>query len=942
MVTSDINYKGSFDSIEAVWAAYPYGGIEGDYLLVNNVKYRWNKYVGKWENAEVVTETPARETITFDGDVNVQNDLTVAGVLRAKKFVVDDLPTGIEEVEITESAVSGGNNVVTITYTNGESQTFIVKNGEAGKTAGAFGFASSTASQSTWNTAKNYLVPTANEGEFNVYSYEADAWSLVDTFEVSIAGTADAVEYDDTTTQLDADNVQEALVALSNKTYPVDSALDNNSTDPVENKVITKELKKASDYLTGDIRLLAVGQYFNYNEVVRTSDGQLRRMSKNITPLSLSEELVLNDIKASGSSTYSVESAVEPYDSTNTYTSGDYAFGRPSVLTVTIDLSQAVLPAVGETASVSVTIGSNTHVIEVTSSSTAASIAASIDSAFDLFGWTMTDNSDGTLTIVCDTAGANDLSVSFVDTDNINIDITKATTSGALTLSKYSGSAWSVAAVATMATDGIITSRDVTWLTENATVQNNIHLDLDERTAYVEAVDISSIDTINLIINASGIWYGNSAYKHKLVPLSGAKYIRLKTGNSYTCNYTFLTSTYCTVNKAAPYSAEATRPYSTLAKNSYIELKVPADAVYLYLRWKDNNGTYYIPSAVIKVEYVKDELEERTTNKWLADNEYTWQTHRMNKIVDSFTYQLASERTSGLALAHCSDMHGDASNLQRVMQYVRQNSLIDDAIHTGDIVYYSRTDAVPITSAGVQDMLQVIGNHDHWGNRETAYTDAQKFARYMSNIGSWGVEYTQDVCYYYKDYYTDTRLIVLDCMQWSGTTWNAAQEAWFIATLESARTAGRRVVVATHCPLSGVTDLKNGFNDRNAINMDEINVYCPANVRLAIKGAVQDFIDAGGTFVCYLTGHTHFNKLGWLTDYPDQLQITMSNSGGYRKDNISNLSALKHRNAINKDEFNIIFVRAQYLSIARFGRCYNYWWQKADTITIDYVNKEMF
>ena len=239
MVTSDINYKGSFGSIEAVWAAYPYGGIEGDYLLVNNVKYRWNKYVGKWENAEVVTETPARETITFDGDVNMQNDLTVAGVLRAKKFVVDDLPTGIEEVEITESAVSGGNNVITITYTNGESQTFNIKNGEAGKTMGAFGFASSTASQSTWNTAKNYLVPTANEGEFNVYSYEADAWSLVDTFEVSIAGTAGDVEYDDTTTQLDADNVQEAIEALNNKTYPIDDALDETSTEPVQNKVVT-------------------------------------------------------------------------------------------------------------------------------------------------------------------------------------------------------------------------------------------------------------------------------------------------------------------------------------------------------------------------------------------------------------------------------------------------------------------------------------------------------------------------------------------------------------------------------------------------------------------------------------------------------------------------------------------------------------------------------
>ena len=109
MITSDTNFRGNFDSIEAVWEAIPYGGVEGDYLNIQGVKYRWNKYLAMWENAEVVTETPARETVTFDEDVNMQNNLTVAGVLRAKKFVVDDLPTGIEDVDpVTKSFTSSG------------------------------------------------------------------------------------------------------------------------------------------------------------------------------------------------------------------------------------------------------------------------------------------------------------------------------------------------------------------------------------------------------------------------------------------------------------------------------------------------------------------------------------------------------------------------------------------------------------------------------------------------------------------------------------------------------------------------------------------------------------------------------------------------------------------------------------------------------------------
>lgn len=81
---NDLNNLGSYGSINAVWAKYPEGGKEGDYLTINGTKYRWNKYDRIWENANTVTETPARKVEDFFGDVNVHNDLTVGGVLRAK------------------------------------------------------------------------------------------------------------------------------------------------------------------------------------------------------------------------------------------------------------------------------------------------------------------------------------------------------------------------------------------------------------------------------------------------------------------------------------------------------------------------------------------------------------------------------------------------------------------------------------------------------------------------------------------------------------------------------------------------------------------------------------------------------------------------------------------------------------------------------------------
>lgn len=80
----DIRNLGEFADIKAVWEQHPEGGREGDFLFIGGVKYRWNKYERIWENAATITETPARDTKTFDEDVVMSNNLTVAGVLRAK------------------------------------------------------------------------------------------------------------------------------------------------------------------------------------------------------------------------------------------------------------------------------------------------------------------------------------------------------------------------------------------------------------------------------------------------------------------------------------------------------------------------------------------------------------------------------------------------------------------------------------------------------------------------------------------------------------------------------------------------------------------------------------------------------------------------------------------------------------------------------------------
>jgi len=80
----EINDLGSFASINALWAAYPEGGQEGDYCTIDGVKYRWDKYDRMWVADPNFGPTPARNVDTFYGDVNIHNNLTVAGTIRAK------------------------------------------------------------------------------------------------------------------------------------------------------------------------------------------------------------------------------------------------------------------------------------------------------------------------------------------------------------------------------------------------------------------------------------------------------------------------------------------------------------------------------------------------------------------------------------------------------------------------------------------------------------------------------------------------------------------------------------------------------------------------------------------------------------------------------------------------------------------------------------------
>jgi hypothetical protein len=227
-------------------------------------------------------------------------------------------------------------------------------------------------------------------------------------------------------------------------------------------------------------------------------------------------------------------------------------------------------------------------------------------------------------------------------------------------------------------------------------------------------------------------------------------------------------------------------------------------------------------------------------------------------------------KTASLVLLHFSDIHADVEEISRIMQFKQKYSVyIDDVIHTGDLVrgYYGDGSLELVQEAyHFGDILQVIGNHDLAKSSEDAghlldpLTNVEAYNAYFKDyIANWGVTQPADAAilgklYYYKDYPSRTsdvsktiRLIVVNNFADS----DAAQQAWFSSLLDDARTNNMAVVVADHSPFGDADMVNCNFNSMT--EEYRINFFTPVN----LSALVDDFIDAGGEFLCWINGHHH-------------------------------------------------------------------------------------
>lgn len=295
---------------------------------------------------------------------------------------------------------------------------------------------------------------------------------------------------------------------------------------------------------------------------------------------------------------------------------------------------------------------------------------------------------------------------------------------------------------------------------------------------------------------------------------------------------------------------------------------------------------------------------------------------------------------TNVVFLHFSDLHGDATRLKRIVDFKGEYSTyIADAIHTGDsVVDHYGNDFAFWNNAGAGAFLNVIGNHDvvtvedgHYGPNVSIVTYYNTY--FAPYIASWNVVQPSNaaangLCYYYKDYVNSIRLIVLDCAYFDDN-----QATWLENVLADARTNNLAVICASHFRAGQLTKV-NGctFNSLDYFNTSDniLDSRAPA--------LVDDFQQAGGTFIAWIGGHAHYDMTAVLTDYPAQFQIIIENAS---KNSYWNDDSRNGEKA--QDCFNLFSVDTtkKVIRVTRIGVDYDRYLQHKGSFAYDYGNHQL-
>lgn len=176
-------------------------------------------------------------------------------------------------------------------------------------------------------------------------------------------------------------------------------------------------------------------------------------------------------------------------------------------------------------------------------------------------------------------------------------------------------------------------------------------------------------------------------------------------------------------------------------------------------------------------------------------------------------------------------------------------------------------------------------------------------------------------------------MIILDCMNW-----NEHQINWLETVLDDSISNTYHVIICNHyspnAKVHGLTEC--GFE---SIYTDNSEFYIGNSIADNLADLVQTKINNGLKFICYLFGHFHLDKFGYIVKYPNQYYVCVDKTSGgdyWERD-----SARLYGKAV--DAFDVISVDTTFeiLTILRIGQNRDKFMRPKNYLTFDYKNSKL-
>lgn len=298
-------------------------------------------------------------------------------------------------------------------------------------------------------------------------------------------------------------------------------------------------------------------------------------------------------------------------------------------------------------------------------------------------------------------------------------------------------------------------------------------------------------------------------------------------------------------------------------------------------------------------------------------------------------------KNSDFKFFYFSDVHESQSNLNRIIQLANIWGVdnVNTIINGGDTNNSSHNSydwfEYEISQSKI-DVLSCIGNHDAWIENWDWIDKKEIYENYISLVPKYfSIQQPfnaaeKGLLYYYKDY-NNIRIIVIDGMSVSGKHyyWDAEECLWFQTVLEDARKNNLAVICVAHAPFaaddatldSNIT-FNNIFGYRNNYKDDNISII---NDGLQIKEesliCVDKFIKDGGRFICWLSGHNHYDNVIYSIKHSEQLMVVIG-TANYDRSSLDSYYRTENESSIFYDRFNYIGVDLDLniLKIIRIGK----------------------